>query len=444
MVVGRDDLPPSRRADQEVAVQPGFELLAQNVQTKFVIWTVTRRCPKASLNISPTENGTALTDSDPLAPAKRGEDTPVPKDVATQRFQRVEDREPQDELVPMSYVEQRAEERSQQPRPLLYVQDDEPARVSDVENPLAGEAPLPAQSTRVGNPMGMPVGYGQMPAYMPYGSTPQLAYTQGAVQPMGYPTQMYQLSPGQGYMPQYNPYGIAYQPMMYPGYAPAAGSFGPQLEVWSKKRKRVALWSSFLQQTLAALALHVFVIGGLFLAIASQSWNDFADGSMADGPASFTGFMVWLSHPDRVWMSILMLLMVTGALFAGAYWIGMLMQKNAGIVRGRHKAFWLAGISGGGITVIAWPIVYFVTWFVLLLMIMIDGQGFGGIWIASFTVIVLASVVHGFYSMAFSRMFLHGARPPIDFNRLAQEAEARARAEDEARMTRPPGELPGD
>ena len=159
---------------------------------------------------------------------------------------------------------------------------------------------------------------------------------------------------------------------------------------------------------------------------------------MVDGPASFTGFMVWLSHPSRVWLSVVLLLLITGAVFAFGYWIGAYLQKSAGITNGRARAFWLAGISGGGITIFAWVLVYVVLGFFVLIFAMVDGQGFGAVWGAAFFMIALASIVHGFYSMAFGRIFLHGSRPPIDFQQLAAEAEARARAADEARMGRDP------
>ncbi|MGO3846503.1 hypothetical protein, partial [Agrococcus casei] len=61
------------------------------------------------------------------APAKRGENTPVPKDIETKKFRRSDDSEPQDDLIPMSYVEQRAEERQSEPRrSLYYLSADEP------------------------------------------------------------------------------------------------------------------------------------------------------------------------------------------------------------------------------------------------------------------------------------------------------------------------------
>ena len=419
-----------------------------------------------------------MTDSDDQtvgAPAKRGEDTPVPKDIETKKFRRPDEQGPQDDLIPMSYVEQRAEERQSEPRPSLYylsADDDEPQ--GDVANPLAGKAgavagagpgvanpmlALQAQAMAYAPPMQQPM----MPGYIPAGYVPQggqLAAYPTAQPAYGYPQQMHQLQGAHAYAQpmgvpgQYPaPYGVQY-PGQYPMYGqqpmgaqnPMAyaqpygagfnvpGVFGPPREVWSKRRKRAAIWSSFVQQSLASFALHLFVFGGLFLWIASMSWNDFAETAMLDGPETFTGFMVWLSHPSRVWISVLLLLLVTGALFALGYWIGALWQKSAGIRQGRARAFWLAGVSGGGITVFAWVIVYFILWFVLFIWVSIDGQGIGGIWMASLGLMMFASIIHGFYSMAFSRMFLHGSRPQVDLQQLAAEAEARARAADHQRM----------
>lgn len=406
-----------------------------------------------------------MTDSDEAAlgaPAKRGENTPVPKDVQTKRFAKPEAARPVDELIPMSYVEQRAEERQSQPaQHLYYLPDDEDTGADAVANPVGGSGGgVPASQGPVQNPLAQnPALYG-MPPYAPYYGAQPVPQLPAPYAPMpgmtpgAHPLQMYQLAPEHGYAPQFNPYGYPHQyygqpyqvpagysmPQQMPLYGVSGGTgiFGPPREVWSKKRKRVALWSSFIQQTLAAIALHVLVFGALFLLVASTSWNDFAEDGMVDGPASFTGFMVWLSHPSRVWISVVLLLIVTSTVFAFAYWIGSYMQKSAGIRQGRASAFWLAGVSGGGITFFAWIIVYFIVGFIVLIIFMVDGQGFAGVWGAAFFMMALASVVHGFYSMAFGRMFLHRARPAIDFQQLAAEAEARARAEDEARMARDP------
>ena len=408
-----------------------------------------------------------MTDSDEAAlgaPAKRGEDTPVPSDIETKRFARPRETEVHDELIPMSYVEQRAEERQRQPAANLYYLPDDDTDDEVVTNPLGASGGAQSPTSQVANPLPYGTGayvpqYGAAPYYgaqpvpqqpAPYGLMP-------GMQPGAHPLQMYQLAPGQGYAPQFNPYGYPHQyyGQSYPGaglptgYAPnpvgqvygapfGTGIFGPPREVWSLKRKRMALWSSFLQQVLAAIAVHVLVFGALFLLVASTSWNDFAEEAMVDGPASFTGFMVWLSHPSRVWLSVVLLLLITGAVFAFGYWIGAYLQKSAGITNGRARAFWLAGISGGGITFFAWILVYFILGFFVLIFAMVDGQGFGAVWGAAFFMIAFASIVHGFYSMAFGRIFLHGSRPPIDFQQLAAEAEARARAADEARMARDP------
>lgn len=361
------------------------------------------------------------------APPKRGEATPVPTDIETRKFQRPHEDRTDDHLIPKSYLEQRAEERRQRTPTYadLYAVATADASTEPVNNPLPTGQPLPAQPTM--NPVA---------AQHPLAVQQPIAAQAMAYAPPGYimPGAYMDFSPGaqmQGYgQPPYaaNPYGG------YPyGYArpmPGVPFVSPQ-EPWKPGQRAAALWGSFFQHTLFAIAVQVFLYGGLFLLLAATSWEGAEDVFENGMPSTLTDFMVWLAKPEHLMLSLVLLVLVVGSFSVGAYYSGALWQRAKGL-QGRAKSFWLTSITGGSITFFTYLLfspVIFIVW--LFASLLIGQGGYAGMWSTTFFLIFLGGVVNGFICMGFGRLFLSRARPRIDFAKLAAEAEARARDADE-------------
>ena len=349
------------------------------------------------------------------APAKRGEDTPVPEGVTTRGPVRSGEAEEHDELIPLSFVEQRAQERASRPAAYraLYVTDADPAPAAAAPNPLAaGIRPLDA-----------PVTY---PA-APFGTGPQVQNPY-AVQPY--------FAPSYGPPPGYSPYGAAMQPYGVPAHPYAAPvAMLPPREPWRPGQRAAALWGSFVQHVFFGIAMQVFVLGSFFLLLTMTSWDDvegFLDDEM---PGTFTDFMVWLAKPENVALSFVILLLVTATLAAVGWFIGSVWQQHRGL-KGRARAFWLTTVTGGSISAGAALLLSPATVVLWFMLVLFAGNGgfMASMWGATFLIILLGALANGFICMGFGRMFLSNARPRVDFARLAAEAEARARAEDERAM----------
>ena len=376
--------------------------------------------------------------SDIGAPAKRGEDTPVPEGLTqrtVERRERPAEASPNDDLIPMSFVEQRARERASRPASYesLYVTAAEAAPPESVANPVAaGFRPLDqlpvAPGVPVANPLaGYPAGLYAIP---PQGYPMQAPLQYGA----GYATPMPHYAPsahGAGYglpAPQYAPpqYGYDAAPMMAPV---------PPREPWRPGQRAAAMWGSFVQHALFAIAVQVFVLGGLFLVLTASSWEGVDDVFGGTVPGTFTDFMVWLAKPENVALSAVLLTIVTVGLAVAGYFIGAIWQKHRGL-QGRAKAYWLTAATGGSISAVAAVFVSpgtFILW-VMLVLFVGNGGTMAGMWSSTFLLIFLGAIANGFICMGFGRLFLSNARPRVDYARLAAEAEARARAEDEIAM----------
>lgn len=376
--------------------------------------------------------------SDIGAPAKRGEDSPVPTDIQTRKFSRPEKDEPNDNLIPKSFIEQRAEER--QGRTLsyadLYAVASGDRMAESVSNPLHGQpAPAHPAAQPVQNPAAAPVGmqYPGMPAQgmvQPGMMQPGMAAPHP---PAGYvmPVQYANFAPG-GQIMSYGQPMPAY-PAAYPyGYAPLPRApFIPPQEPWKPGQRAASLWGSFLQHTIFAIAAQIFVYGALFLLFAGTSWDGQDDIFQNGMPSTLTDFLVWLAKPENLLLSYVLLFIVVAALCVVAYYSGALWQRAKGL-RGRAKAFWLTALSGGGITILVFITTSPVTFFVWLFgSVLLGPGGNAGMWGMTFTLILIGGLINGFICMGFGRIFLSKERPRIDFARLAAEAEARARAEDE-------------
>lgn len=397
-----------------------------------------------------------------LVPAKRGENTPVPADVETKKVERAAGSQPDDLLIPKSYLEQRAEERQSRGHTYaeLYDVAKGDGKADAVSNPVPRTAaqPLSATNPMTVNPMAAPApvmsGHA-VPGYAaPNHSVPNHAEPHYAVQGYSIPGTYADFAPGGQlahavhyaqpryaqppfwqppfWQPQYGQYQYA-QPGFTPHYVP------PQ-EPWKPGQRAAALWGSFFQHTIFAIAVQIFLYGSLFLLLAATSWQDAEGIFIDDVPTTLTDFMVWLAKPEHLLLSFVLVLIVVGALFVTAYYTGAGWQRAKGL-QGRAKSFWLTTITGGSISFFTFAIFSPITLFAWLIIGLLFGAGGNaGLWASTFIFILLGAVINGFVCMGFGRLFLSKARPPIDFAKLAAEAEARARAQDEQALAGEPAE----
>ena len=382
-----------------------------------------------------------------LVPAKRGENTPVPTDVETKKLERTSAQQPDDHLIPKSYLEQRAEERQSRGHTYadLYDVAKGEKKTAAVSNPAPQTAPRqqPTANPMAVNPMAAPApvmsGYAMPnhiePQYAMQGYSVPGAYADFApggqiTHPVHYAQPRYAQPPV--WQPQYAQYQYA-QPGVMPHYVP------PQ-QPWRPGQRAAALWGSFLQHTIFAVAVQIFLYGSLFLLLAATSWQDTEGIFVDDVPTTLTDFMVWLAKPEHLLLSFALVFLVVGALCVAAYYSGAAWQRAKGL-QGRAKSFWLTAITGGSITFFTFLIFSPITFFAWLIFgLLFGGGGNAGLWSSAFIFIVLGGVINGFVCMGFGRLFLSKARPPVDFAKLAAEAEARARAADEQALAGEPVE----
>lgn len=390
-----------------------------------------------------------LTDpGDPAgAPPPPGTDTPVPADAASRaaaagRARRLEASAAPaaDSLVPAKAVETRAEERARLRRErLALVPMGMP--VHGVVNPAAGFPPQgamlpPGLVPAVADSMPqrfVPSGYAQ-PAYggaqpSPYGAGPHGAVPYGAV-----------------------PYGaVPYSAVPYGavpyGAGPYAGSpYGPppyQLVVlpprirWSRRQRTAAILSSWVGQTLMALATHFltafFMIVG-FAFLLHSSGDDVAEFE-AD---SFTTIVSLWSTPDRVGATVLIGLLIGGLLLGLGWLANALWARSVGLAK-PHRSTWLAWLcttaATGLIGFVVWPMALFSGLFFVLASSSAS-LTVGSMWTMLFALLAVAIVLTGGVGLLFGWLFLSTARPRVDVRALAEAEEAEARARDEAELAR--------
>ncbi|MGM1029018.1 MAG: hypothetical protein ACQEWM_03985 [Actinomycetota bacterium] len=391
-----------------------------------------------------------LTDPGDLsgAPPPPGTDTPVPADAASRaaaagRARRLEATAAPaaDSLVPAKALETRAEERARLRRERLALG---PVGVPalGVVNPAAGFAPqgamlppglVPAVADSMPQrfvPSGwgqpgmqqppLPYGYGH-PAYGPHAYGQPVAYAQpvyGA--PGAYGSAV-------AYMPSPSPYGPPHpQLIMLP----------PRIR-WTKGQRTAAILSSWVGQTIMALATHLltafFMIVG-FAFLLHSSGDDVADFE-AD---SFTSIVSLWSTPDRVGATVLIGLLIGGVILALGWLTSALWAKGADLAK-PHRSTWLAWLcttaATGLIGFLVWPMALFGGLFFVLASSSAS-LTIGSMWSVLFSLLAIAIVLTGGVGLLFGWLFLSTARPRVDFRALAEAEEVEARARDEAELAR--------
>ncbi|GAA1424135.1 hypothetical protein [Agrococcus citreus] len=385
----------------------------------------------------------ALTDpGDPAgAPPPPGADTPVPADAASRaaaagraRQLRAQAPPPADTLVPAKALETRAEERARLRRERLALG---PVGVPahGVVNPAAGFPPQgamlpPGLVPAVADSMPqrfVPSGYGQpAPGYGPpaYGY-PQVAPGYG--QPLPYGAGPYGAGPyGAG------PYGASPY-----GAQPVQLVMVPPRIQWTKRQRTAAILSSWVGQTLMALATHFltafFMIVG-FAYLLHSTGDDVADFE-AD---SFTTVVSLWSTPERVGATVLIGLLIGGVVLALGWLANALWAKSADLAK-PHRSTWLAWLcttaATGLIGIVVWPGALFGGLFFVLASSSAS-LTIGSMWTLLFSLLAIAIVLTGGVGLLFGWLFLSTARPRVDFRALAEAEEAEARARDEAELTR--------
>jgi hypothetical protein len=425
--------------------------------------------------------------TDPVAPPPPGTDTPVPGDAAARAaaagrakaLRRAAVQAP-DALVPATAIETRAQERARMRRERAALG---PAVVQTVANPGAGSpggAALPpgmrpaiaaSMPSRLVPPQWQPGPYGMVYGGAPYGQPvaadpagwspgpdPQTAHPQGPypqhpsyAQPMPgqYPQHPGYAQPMPGPYPQHPGYARP-MPGPYPQgpywqgpYAPGGGSAPPMPVLllppritWSGKQKRVALLSSWIGQTVMALATHlltafVLVVGFAFLLHLSGD-------SVADIEAdSFTSIVALWTTPDRVWATAIIGALIGGMLLALGWVLSAFWARSAGLAK-PHRSAWLAWLcttaATGVFGVVYWPgaLLFGVTG---LFVSTSSSLTVGSMWSTLFGLLAMAVLLTGLVGMAFGWMFLTTARPRVDLRALAEAEEAAARARDEQELT---------
>lgn|GEM_PF-3043964 len=368
---------------------------------------------------------------DPAAPPPPGIDTPVPSD-ATERAAaagRMRRREAPaapaaDRLVPAKAIETRAEERARLRRERLLLQS--PVGGQGVANPAAGFAPSgamlpPGLMPAVADSMPQRLAqqqqaYGHPHSIAPYGANP---YPAPAAGPYGA-----------------GPYGAGpYPPAGYGPY-PQLVLVPPRIR-WTKRQRSAALLSSWVGQTLMALATHLLtafflIVGFAFLLHASgDEVSDFE----AD---SFTTVVSLWSTPERVGATVVIGLLVGGGLLALGWLAQALWSKSAGLAK-PHRSTWLGWLcttaTTGFIGVMVWPMALMGGLF-FILGASSASLTTGTMWTTLFALLGIAIVLTGGVGLLYGWLFLSTARPRVDFAALAEAEEAAARARDEAELAR--------
>lgn len=324
---------------------------------------------------------TLLDPGDPTgAPPPPGTDTPVPSDAASRaaaagRARRTAARvapDP-DRLVPTKALESRAEERARLRRERAAMAAAGSAVVAD-----------PGADAWAGGPY----------AAGPYAAGPYAAGPYATIQPV---------------VP-----------------------LPPRIR-WTKRQRAAALLSSWVGQTLMALATHFLtafflIVGFAFLLHAS------GDGVAEFEADSLTTVVSRWSTPDRVWATVLIGLLVGGVILGVGWLVNALWARSAGL-DSPHRSTWLAWLcttaATGLIGVVVWPMAL-IGGFFLVLASSSASLTVGTMWTLLFSLLGIAIVLTGGVGLLFGWLFLSMSRPRVDNRALAVAEETAARARDEA------------
>lgn len=362
---------------------------------------------------------------DPAAPPRPGTATPVPVDAAARAAAagrthavRAESAPARDALVPTTALQTRAAERERR------------RRERERELQLAAAPPAHAAPPMLQPPHLAAPGYAPAPAYAPApGYAPAYA-------------------PAPGYAPAYGPPAsyvvpvqstVAYAsaaPFGYPAYPPPP----PPRLPWSRRQTRTAVLSSWLGQTVMALATHLLVT---YFSIVGFAWLLHLSGEPVGTieADSLTSTVALWTMPDRVVATAIIGAIVGGGLLA----LGAILSRQWGRAAGLakpHRSAWLAWLCTTGVTGLL-GLAYWPSAIVVALVATVASSSasltLGSMWATLFGLLAMAVVLTGGVGLLFGWLFLSTSRPRVDPRAIAaaQEAaaEAAARARDEAELT---------
>ncbi|SDH65449.1 sulfur globule family protein [Agrococcus jejuensis] len=389
------------------------------------------------------------------APPPPGSDTPVPADVVAKPKRRRAAESAPDGLVPQTAMAQRAERRERDrrtralPPPLANpmagavppsvaarmaweaqqrgMQGMPMAPQAGGPNPAgpypAPAAPVPPQpphpaSASVALAQPAPVGWSPYGQPMPYGQP--LAYGAPYGQPMPY-----------GYPAPYGPPSPYGQPMPYGAYGPPPMPFPPVLHAPPKRRLTrrqtgAALLGSLVGQLLLALATHLFVTAAIVLLL----WGSFSEGGTSGLDAleadSLTDLVAFWADPARIPLTILIVLLVTGAIAAAGCVASLLWHRSAGLVgikRSIALAYATTTAIGGLVGSVGWPTALIGGLFFSLASSSSAAFTIGSAWGYLFACLAVSIVLTGVVGMLFGWTYLLAFRPRPTWAQI--EAEAR-------------------
>ncbi|WP_026372837.1 hypothetical protein [Agrococcus lahaulensis] len=381
---------------------------------------------------------------DPAAPPLPGTATPVPVDAAARAAAagrahavRAESAPARDALVPTTALQTRAAERERRRRERERAAMPAYAPPPMHEPPHSAAPPVapsfPPQSVGTllsGGPAAAEFRHSAPAA----AALPGYAPAPGYGPPAGYAVPMHPAAP----------YASA-TPYPYAAYPPPP----PPRLPWTRRQTRAAVLSSWLGQTVMALATHFLVT---YFSIVGFAWLLHATGEPigtieAD---SLTSTVALWTMPDRVVATAIIGAIVGGGLLA----LGAILSRQWGRAAGLakpHRSAWLAWLCTTGVTGLFgfayWPGAIVVA-FVATVASSSASLTLGSMWATLFGLLAMAVVLTGGVGLLFGWLFLSTSRPRVDPRAIAaaQEAaaEAAARARDEAELTqvRPRGARP--
>ncbi|MBO1771117.1 hypothetical protein JQT67_13110, partial [Agrococcus sp. TF02-5] len=287
---------------------------------------------------------------------------------------------------------------------------------------LPGYAPPP-----VGAPYAPPIGYA-LPHMTAAAQAAPPVYGPPGYGPSGYGAPAAPMHAAGSYAPA-GPYAIASYPPPLPPRLP-----------WTRRQTGAAVLSSWLGQTIMALATHFLVT---YFSIVGFAWLLHAAGEPVGTieADSLTSIVALWTTPDRVLATAIIGALVGGGLLALGAILSRQWGKAAGLAK-PHRSAWLAWLCTTGATGLFgfayWPGAIVVA-FVATVASSSASLTLGSMWATLFGLLGMAVVLTGGVGLLFGWLFLSTSRPRVDPRAIAAaqeaEAEAAARARDEAELT---------
>ena len=216
----------------------------------------------------------------------------------------------------------------------------------------------------------------------------------------------------------------------------------PPKRRFTKAQTRTALLASLVGQTVLALATHLLVAAGLAMLVWGLGSEGTSSGLDALDADTLTDVVAFWSDPQRVLITIVIVLIVTGTIGA-AGWVGSHMWlRKAGLPapsRSIALAYVTTTVIGGIVGSMVWPFVVVVGFFGVAL----SGPFVSGMWTLAFASLAVSIVLTGAVGMLFGWVYLLAARPRPTWAQIEAEqrqaevdAEHRAVAADAAELSR--------